>query len=117
MGDVDDIHNEYKADLDRVWQAVYAGLDEHIKGTPSAAIKWGHERAALKAESYALATENWSLKSENAKLRKVLEYISNRRNGHRRTVNTYNALEAFSRVNAELLVIFAECDAALEEGK
>ncbi len=57
------------------------------------------------------------LRAEIEKLRKVLKSISDRRNGPRWTVAPDNAFSAVIRLNDEMLAIFAECDAALEEGK
>jgi hypothetical protein len=55
--------------------------------------------------------------NEKHKAWEALRKIRDRRYGPRQTVTPDNAFEAFNRLNDEMLAIFAECDAALEEGK
>jgi chromosome segregation ATPase len=53
--------------------------------------------------------------NEKHKAWRALRRIQDRRYKHRQTVTPDNTFEAFNRMNDEMLVIFAECDAALEE--
>jgi chromosome segregation ATPase len=61
----------------------------------------------------AFKAEIERLKAEVARKDAALEKIKARRYQNRETVTPENAFEAFGRLNAEIVAIYAECDAAI----
>jgi hypothetical protein len=55
------------------------------------------------------------LTAENERLRAALKKIRARRYQNRETIDPGNALEAFIRLNREIVTIFDEAEAALKE--
>lgn len=111
-----------RAEVERLKQGMSARLSDHINGAPCAAIRWRHEREVLQADIEKLKREVSSSldlaerhMNEKHKAWEALRKIRDRRNGDRWTEAPDNAVAAFIKLNAELLAIFAECDAALEE--